>query len=61
MTLGIPVQTALDGIPVHVTDLVPLERTEKDGTKTPLLCWRVLGTILVHPERLELFKAAAAR
>jgi hypothetical protein len=38
-----------------VNKMVPLTRTEPDGTWTDVLCWRIDGVLHVRPERLDLF------
>jgi len=41
------------GVPVRKTSCVPL----LDGDGSPVLCWKLLGEILVHPERWDEFVA----
>jgi hypothetical protein len=40
--------------------LVPLERTELDGSTTPVLCWRIERSIHVHPDRVIMWRAVVA-
>lgn len=48
------------GIHWMVNELVPLERTEADGSKTAVLCWRIEGSIHVHPDRVLHWRAMLA-
>jgi hypothetical protein len=49
------------GLWIYEYDLVPLTRREKDGSRTPVMCWSIDGKILVHPERLPMFMQFLAR
>lgn len=45
----------LIGVWAYEDPNVPLERTEADGSKTPVLFWNVGGKLYVHPDRREKF------
>lgn len=43
--------------PLWVEDpFVPLDRVESDGSRKPVLCWKVGDTFRVHPERMPKFR-----
>lgn len=45
----------LIGAVAREDSLVPLERTEADGSRTPVLFWNIGGVLYVHPDRREKF------
>jgi hypothetical protein len=54
-----PIEAAAREAGIHWmrNELVPLESTDADGSKVPVLCWRIERSIHVHPDRVVMWLA----